>query len=348
MAEPGPLRGAQTGGSPWPELGGGDDWRRLADVPGKLMIAGEYAVLRPDGLAVAVAVGRVVQVCLRPSPAPLLTLHAFDRQWQAAAEDLAATPQLHHGLQQVAAQALRWLRDTQGLSLTEDLRLDVHGAVGGQKVGLGTSAAVTVACVRAVLVSAGLPAPSERVAAWSRAIHAQSQGSLGSGYDVTTIAYGGAIAYRRQPDRAQPLGWPSDLYAAALFTGVAAPTRPALDRTLPAAALDGIRDAAVRLHAAWASGGSAVVAAASDCEVALEAAAGACPDLLPEAVRGLRDHITGHGCTARTSGAGGGDCVLALSSDPASLDRTVTAWQARGGHVAARMPSDLAPSGGTP
>jgi mevalonate kinase len=227
----------------------------------------------------------------------------------------------------------------------QDIALSVYGQVAGVKVGLGTSAAVTVATLRAALASAGLVRAPAEVAAVARAVHRERQGGQGSGYDVTSIAHGGCIAYHRSPDRGERLDWPHGLAAAAFFTGEAAPTAAALDRLgRIGPALDGIRAAAVELVELWPSAPPVrLLEAIGRCESALEAAAAYEPALLPPAVQRLRQFLHRHGLVARTSGAGGGDCVLGFGAAGA-VQAAATAWQSEGGVVVARLPADLAPA----
>jgi len=312
----------------------------LPPVPGKLMLGGEYAVLRPGGLCLAVAVGRLVELALGdPVPEPRLTLAAFGQSWTVGADSTGS------GLAGFAAATLAWLAAQAGLRPLRALHLRVGGAIGGAKVGLGTSAAVTVATLRAALAACETTWPADRVAAAARAVHAHHQGARGSGYDVTTIACGGVLAFR--PDEgATALRWPAGLYAAALFSGAPAPTAEALARApLPRAALDAIASAAEGLLEAFGrQQAAAVLAAAAACEAAFGLAADAEPRLLPAASREVREVIAAAGCVARTSGAGGGDCVLAFATNPAAIDRAIAGWWACGGHVVARLPTDLAES----
>lgn len=319
---------------------------RMIAIPGKLMLGGEYAVLRSDGACVAVAVGVVVRAQLGlATPAPALELQAFGQSWQWAGGQAPET-----GLAQLCAAALEALRDRHGISPAHDLDFEVGGNVGGAKVGLGTSAAVTVAALRAALQSHSLAtgaaqwAPAD-IAALARSVHGAGQAGRGSGYDVTVIAHGGVIWYEREPDRATALAWPQGLYGAALFTGSPAATGAALARAaIPDAALDDIRNACLDLHAAWSGPVRHILRALSGCEAAFDVAAAADPGLLPAEVQDLRDLIAECGCVARTSGAGGGDCVLALADDPERVQMAVQLWRSCAGSTVARLPEDLAPA----
>ena len=309
----------------------------LAAVPGKLMLAGEYAVLRPHGLALAVAVGQVARARLSPGE-PGVTVHAFDQTFALAANQHEAT-----GLPGFAARALGWLAEYHGLRLKRHLTLEVAGAVGGAKVGLGTSAAVTVATLRAVLQGAQVVWPADQVADAARQIHGAGQGA-GSGYDVTAIAFGGCVAYARTPDRAHRMAWPAGLHGLALFSGAPALTQAALERVpIADAHLDAIDRAARQLLAVWQGAPAAILAALQACDAAFLQAATADPGLVPPHVASVRARIAAHGCVARASGAGGGDCVLAFAADAVALASLAADWRAGGGHVVASLPQDIAP-----
>lgn len=297
------------------------------------MLAGEYAVLQPHGICVAVAVGEVVRARVTDGD-PGVTLHAFGKTF-----DLQSDPA--NGLIGFVTRALQWLKKQHHLELNRHLQLDVQGAVGDAKVGLGTSAAVTVATIKAVLGLNALEWTAAEIAAAAREIHAAGQGA-GSGYDVTTIAYGGCVRYERSPDRAVRLEWPKDLYGAALFSGQPAPTQAAVEKhPLPPAVLAEIDAAARALVAAWDSDAPAILAALATCDSAFLAAAALDPSLIPASVGVLREFISASGCIPRASGAGGGDCVLAFGEQD-RIASLCAGWEKRGGAVIARFPADIA------
>ena len=301
------------------------------------MLAGEYAVLRPHGLCVAVAVGEVVRATWTPGPAQLV-MRAFA---QVMPVDVAA--ESADGLPGYVVGALRWLRAHHLPFPDQTLTLDVQGAVGGSKVGLGTSAAVTVATLGAVLDAHGCAWTPDEVAAAAREIHGTGQGA-GSGYDVTTIAHGGCVQYERSPDRAAARPWPVGLHGAALFSGQSAATAPALQKApMSTRHLDAIDAAARGLADAWTGPVAGILAALATCDAAYVAAAVDDPALVPPAIVHTRAAITAAGCVPRGSGAGGGDCVLAFSDDPGRIATLCNDWIAQGNTVVARLPADLAP-----
>ena len=315
--------------------------RVLPATPGKLMIAGEYAVLRDGGACLSVAVGQLVRAQLAQASAePTLHLTAFGQTVSLQRPWLPAS-----GLGGFAVAALTCLERRHGVTPHHDLHLEAQGAVGGAKVGLGTSAAVTIATLRAVLASAEQRWTADEVAACARTIHQQVQGERGSGYDVTTIAMGGTIAYRRSPDRAEALTWPNQLCGAALFSGQPAPTAATLARgDIADEALGAIAAAATDLLAIWPQADARrLLQAIGTCEAAFALATRSAPWLWTPHLTALHRTIEGAGCVARTSGAGAGDCVLAFADDPARIERVVADWQASGGVAVARLPADVAP-----
>ena len=320
----------------------------LPPTPGKLMIAGEYAVMRDGGACLAAAVGELVHARLGAiSPRPTIRLTAFGQTMLVPLPSAGVALAEPAGLGRFVAGALAFLQQRHGLTLLRDVDLRAAGAVGGSKVGLGTSAAVTIATVRAVLASqpGGEAWPAADVAACARAIHLEAQGERGSGYDVTTIALGGTVAYRRSPDRGESLPWPAGLHAAALYCGQPAPTAATLARgTIADSALDAIQAAAGALMAHWPTAVAAdLVADINTCEAAFQRAAATAPWLWTPPMAALHEVVRAAGCVARTSGAGAGDCVLAFAADPDLVARAVLAWQARGGSAVARLPDDIAP-----
>lgn len=302
-------------------------------VPGKLMLAGEYAVLRPDGLALSAAVGELVVARTVAGPAGV-ELSAFGQTWQL--------PGVREGLPGFAQLALDWLAAHEA-ELRVRLQIEVAGGAGQRKLGLGTSAAVTVAVLAAGLRSAGLPAAAEVVAAAAREVHGQAQDPPGSGYDVSSIAHGGVVAYWREPARVERLTWPSGLSAAALYSGEPASTAAALRRVPAPAHLDRIGAAARELLSAWPEGATAVLAALRECQRAFDGARADDPGLDSAGIAAARATAEAAGCVARTSGAGGGDCLLAFAAEPDRLQSCVDAWRAQGGLLAASLPLDLAP-----
>lgn len=187
-------------------------------VPGKLLLAGEYAILEPGAMSLVLAVDRYFYASLEvPEPpaedsdllAPLVLTSAqypdvsfappslLNIYWPSAPEPLrfaAAACQwvMHYLKDNGAAEAIAGLR----------LRLDAQLQVDAVKLGLGSSAACCVAVASALLHHAlpDTPFESLRPVIFKLAYlaHYAVQGS-GSGADIAGCVYGSVISYQR-PD----------------------------------------------------------------------------------------------------------------------------------------------------
>jgi mevalonate kinase len=261
----------------------------IASAPGKLILSGEYAVL---GGAPAVVV-------------------AVDRRAIA-----------HHGTGQPSA-----FLDAVAHELGKDhLDIAVDSAAfydGTTKLGLGSSAAVTVAATALALGTAD----RERVLAVASAAHAAAQGARGargSGADVAAAIHGGCIVYSHA--RIEPITWPSELALLPFFTGIAADTATLVAQVTasrtPAThdALAMIADASERIVAGIREHRSVLLVA--DFALAAHAidqlARATRVELVPACVTAARYALARFGGTAKTTGAGGGDVAVGIV--PASAD----------------------------
>ncbi len=298
-----------------------------ASAPGKLIIAGEYAVLA-HAPALVIAVDRRVTATRRLGPSgssPFLV---------AVAAELAR----RRGDADPAARA--------ALEIAVDSRACYEG---GTKLGLGSSAAVTVAATALALASTGANFDRDEVLAIALAAHASAQsarGSAGSGADIAAAVYGGVIEFKRRrlatpggglgPDAGADVlhrRWPNDVTLLPFFTGRAADTATLVAQVAAAraakpvdvdAAIRAIGDASVAacaVVAAQESSGTALIAALSLAGRALDRLATVTGvALVPECVTAARAVLARFGGTAKTTGAGGGD--VAIGVIPAKADAT--------------------------
>ncbi len=149
-------------------------------APGKIILAGEHAVVYGH-LAVAAAVSLQTTVTLRARPGP----SGLGPDTDAA---FLADPRL--------AGALGTVIPADGIEVCVSSELPVG-------CGMGSSAALAVALVRALAVMEGVSldadAVFERAFPIERAFHGTP-----SGIDHAVSARGGVVAYRRPPDSAGP------------------------------------------------------------------------------------------------------------------------------------------------
>lgn len=350
--------------------------RVALSAPGKLVLLGEYAVLH-GAPAVVMAVDRRARVELAPSSgevwsvtAPPLTTEALpcslaadgSVDWRGAPGDASHRPELFERL--IGSMAAAGLLDPRSLSpaaATLDTRaLFEDGAGGGTKLGLGSSAAMTVALASALARWGGreeLLAEPSRWLGTLVGLHRELQGGRGSGVDLAASLLGGVVSYRLAPDgtvaTAEPLAMPEGLHLAVVWTGRTADTASMLRRLddLLAAGNEPVAIALERLADLSRAGSEAFrlgrVAALLDavdafCEAmeALGRAAG-----LP-IVSGEHDTLRRlarrHGASYKPSGAGGGDLGIAFATDPDAALRVAAAAVAEGFRV---VPLHLDPRG---
>lgn len=166
-----------------------------ATVPGNILLLGEYAVLEEGGLGLAMAVEPRVR--LEASPAGILQV---DGQWPGGS-----------GPSPLADAAVGTVSEYLGGPCTGRIRVDSTDffSPGGRKSGLGSSAAVTVAVVCALLRLAGRSVDSADALFLAVQAHRRAQGGTGSGYDVLTSFHGGSGIVRGGARPAwQPCGLP--------------------------------------------------------------------------------------------------------------------------------------------
>jgi mevalonate kinase len=279
-------------------------------APGKLFLIGEYAVLH-GGTAVVAAVDRraVARFVPGAQPETPLIAEAVNVMAEYAQERGLSLPD---GAPQVDSRAL---------------------SEGGQKLGIGSSAAAVVAATGALWDALGLPDPPA-VAPLAAKAHARAQGGRGSGGDVAAAALGGVIAYARSgsPDGlARPL--PAEIPAQLVVFRAGDPAATVqflhaverLEARNPAehaAHVKLIADAAADFVDAYevrdCGGLLAAVAAAHEALQALGNAADV-PIVTP-ALQTAAALARGCGGAAKGSGAGGGDVGIGFFPDRESAD----------------------------
>lgn len=172
-------------------------------VPGKLMIAGEFAVLEPYQKLVVMAVNRFVYAALQQSNENKITLADFklnNLTWEYMHNKVSihSDDTRVHFVEDAMTIALNYLQENNvklnraHFSLSIKSELDDHSGV---KYGLGSSAAVVTAVTSAILKEYLPKDPSAmlifRLAAIS---HVKTQGN-GSGADVAASSHGGILQY---------------------------------------------------------------------------------------------------------------------------------------------------------
>lgn len=172
-------------------------------VPGKLMLMGEYAVTQVGHPGIVTAIDRFLSCTIEPSAHYRLDFPNMGsppvraEQWDSLRQRLNDVPRLEL-VNRTLMLVGRYLRE-EGRNLPP-FRLTVTSELqtaSGIKYGFGSSAAVSVALVAALLRYATTADP-EREAAFklAAAAHLLTQGN-GSCADIAAATHGGVIYYRR-------------------------------------------------------------------------------------------------------------------------------------------------------
>jgi phosphomevalonate kinase len=292
----------------------------LTSAPGKVMIAGEYAVLS-GASALVLAVDARARATLR---AP-----STDRSPGSAPASPAAPT--------LPPEVLLSKREAERVLGTSpmDLTLDTTALREGEKkLGLGSSAAGAVAAAAAVFAAAGEDVVRSRQRIFDAALaghHAVAP--HGSGADVAAAAFGGLSKYRREGSLVErtPRAMPRSLRAELVWTGSPVRTSELVDRVRAlasrdpkthAAAIHAIRDAAAMLDDAIAKDDAAAIVEATRAHHDAMRVLGEKADapIVTASLAALAALARAAGGASKPSGAGGGDVAIVFL--PLEADRS--------------------------
>jgi len=288
-------------------------------APGKLVLAGEYAVLAPGGAALVAADDRRLAVSV--SPAEKWSVGDGRAEWTPGQPVPAA-------LSFVAAVV-----DEARLRGLAPLRVLTHGdmTVHGRKLGLGSSAAVTVAAVGAVL---GPEASLEQRWLIADRLHRAVQSGRGSGVDVAASTFGGVVRFTSDPKSARPVQVHADWRLVVVRAEASVATGPRV-ASYGQFATEHPEKAQAFLQRSQAAVSALEGALAGQDEKVLREAVGAARAALLQlqresgllletpAIARAAQLAERHGCGGKQSGAGGGDCAVLLARGDEARDRLI-------------------------
>jgi len=296
---------------------------KTASAPGKLILCGEYAVLR-QAPAVVMAVDRRATVTIKPHDASwhVLTTPGYaPGAWRFDLEP-GSGPAWLDGPPDPGMPVVETVFGQPGVCHIPPSRIEIDtrafvDPASGTKLGLGSSAAATVA-----LVAAMEGPDAEIIDIWKHAERAHFDLQGGSGADIASSCFGGLLAYRRNnPAPPEALHWPDGLELLVLFSGFAASTRAAISRSdsddVPSRQWRELESSANAAADAWQEGDAAgVIDATRHYRDALrrfdDAGIGYIFSAGHDELARLGDQL---GVVYKPSGAGGGDCGIALAMD---------------------------------
>lgn len=288
----------------------------ISEAPGKLFVIGEYAVLT-GAPAVLVPVPQRARVEMASSDLPEVVICA-DRQSKHDMQSALQQLPLLRSVAETLAAADRLNRSSLTLDTSAFFRE-------GRKLGLGSSAALTAALVRALLTDAD-ETTLERQAI---ACHRRFQQGRGSGADVALAIAGRPVRFMTNAPT-QAISLPESLHMLAVWTGDPASTTDFVSRF---DAWRGAQGAAAQrlieelhsiclafIEACSTGNSSASIGAVDDYDqvlMTLSSASGL--DFYSKPHQQLRNKVKSADCVYKPSGAGGGDFGLALSTDITSI-----------------------------
>jgi len=279
-----------------------------ASAPGKLVLAGEYAVLEGAPAVVAAVQTR-----------------AFVRLDPGVDEDLP--PEV---------TATRALVEAAHGKVEGKLVVDVASLRAGQhKLGVGSSAAAAVAAAALIRAERGElldVGGRERILRFALAGH-RAVAPGGSGIDVVASTYGGVQRVRRDGDRIDHTSFkfPEGLFASVIFTGHSARTSDLLARVqhlatvdpkLHRKSMDAIAEAARAFVRTFESGEIPVLLDATrrHHEAMAELGRNADAPIVETSLATIAALAREHRGAAKPSGAGGGDVAIAFFAT--AIERT--------------------------
>lgn len=292
----------------------------VASAPGKIVLSGEYAVLS-GAPAVCMAVDVRARVTVSASP---------------DGECHVATPGLVGAGSFAVIDAV-----CGGQRPPYNVELDTTAfSVEGTKVGIGSSAAVTVALAAALEGSTDVFAQALRA-------HAALQGGAGSGIDVAAAVHGGLIQYDMRSRNVVELDWPDGLKMRVLWSGVPASTGAKLDKLAEQAirpSRAALTRAAGETAGAWRSGDADKVLAGypNYIEALRQFSVDHDLGIFDAGHDQLTDAAMAGNLVYKPAGAGGGDIGVLFGRNAADLDRFIAAHESM---IHAVVPCVIDPAG---
>lgn len=280
-----------------------------ASAPGSLMLLGEFAVLYGKQ-AVVCAVDKRITVTMTPRADNLVKIQSNIGSYETNINSLKPEKPFQFVLG-VFKQYQSLLRNGFDISIDSNF---------SHQIGLGSSAAVTVATLAALLKWLNTRTSPLDLVRQGRNIIRQVQGA-GSGADIAASVYGGIVMYQNQPLSAEKFSFQYPL--SALYAGFKTPTPEVIKRvqnyfashpdlfrilnnTIGQCVIEGIQ---LLRKQNWQKLGEMF-----NVQQGLMESLGVSTSLLREMITDLRQQPDILG--AKISGSGMGDCVIGLGSLP--------------------------------
>ncbi|WP_035177676.1 phosphomevalonate kinase [Lentilactobacillus farraginis] len=341
-----------------------------AKAPGKLYIAGEYAVVETGYPSIIVALDQFVTVEISRSKSFGSIVSKQYREdsvfWRRQGDQMILDNRDNTFNYIISAiQLTEEYAQTLGRPMAlYDLRVNSDlDSPNGKKYGLGSSAAVTVATVKALCEFYKIPLTKSKLFKLSAIahLHVQGNGSLG---DIAASVYGGWIAYqsfdrdwlqaarRQQPltelvDQAWPdltitqLTPPENLRLIIGWTGSPASTSHLVDRVAISKSrqletynqfLKESKKCLNELIEGFKAGSLAAIQAGiqKNREILRHLAEFSKVQIETPTLKKMCDIAVAHSAAAKSSGAGGGDCGIVVIDKAQDIQAMIDRWKENG------------------
>src|SRR3989344_859087 len=329
-------------------------------APGKLFISGEWAILEVGNFGLVAAVNNRVRVSIEPAGHTSVTAGEFGIQDAKAHYESGkiSFPDIDDKqrdtlklLGEALSVSLRYIEDNGTdakhfhlSTSSKDTQFEVNGEM--KKVGFGSSAAVVVATVAAVLDFHGYAATKDEIYKLSAIAHYYAQGKVGSAFDVAASAYGGLFVYSRfDPEWPslviEEMDVPNNFELLVGWTGESASTSAAIKQMNEFKArnseeyfrlYNNIASVAGRAIEKFKSGNNDdFLECLKENEKALrELGEASGVNIETPELWKLSEIAADYGAAGKLSGAGGGDCGIAVCFDDVTANNIMATWQDEG------------------
>ena len=313
---------------------------------GKLYLAGEYAVLAAGQPAIIKAIPIYMTAEIQTAPDYHLTSDMFEHSANLEPDPDYALIQETVGVMNTYLLALGYQLQPFSLKISGKMERE------GKKFGIGSSGSVVILTLKAMAALYELDLESELLFKLASYVLLK-RGDNGSMGDLACIAYEDLIYYRSfdrelvrkrmdKVDLPQLLAEDWDFKiriikpCLAMDFLVGWTMQPAISKDLvnqvksaiSESFLSGSRTQVDTLEKALLAGEK--LAIQSSLEKASQLLERLSPAIYTDRLKALKEAAERLNCVAKSSGAGGGDCGIALSFDAASSKKLIQAWQAAG------------------
>lgn len=342
------------------------DEKLAIKVPGKLMIAGEFALLEANKRSIVMAVDRFVYATIQSlleNRVSLPKLNLDNLPWEIKNNNIQIVTNdkrvnfVENAMNIAYHYIVEQGQTFRHFDLSINSELDDESGI---KYGLGSSAAVVTAVIKAILEKHAIHCSPKLLFKLAAVAHVETQGS-GSGADVAASSFGGMLAYTSfqvewlksansnatsitelvEQDwpyfSVKPITIPDDIQMLIGWTGSPASTKQFLKRIALVKEqnvdayqefIDQSAKAVDSIIQGIESGGSKQILTgiASNRQTLATLGKHADADIETALLKTLCDIAERHGGAGKPSGAGGGDCGIAFFADVKQVEEVIQEW----------------------